>query len=422
MRVNGIIAEYNPFHTGHKYLLTESKKATSADYTVIVMSGNFVQRGAPALINKYKRAEMALQNGADLVLELPMYYATSSAEYFAMGGISLLDKLGVVTNLSFGSECGDLAVLEKIARILAKEPADYALLLRENLKKGQSYPTARTNALLKYDADFEKYKDVLSSPNNILGIEYLKALLKRNSSIQPFTLQRAGAGYHDTQLNNVQCSAQGIREAVFDKHNTKAAKECKGQLSELLSNQMPESAHTLLYDCIQQGTFLHTNDFSGMLHYKLLTEFSKGFTEYLDVTPDLSDRICKNVLQYNSFQGFCDRLKTKDMTYTRISRCLVHIMLDIKTESLGVYRTFDYTPYARVLGFKKDATPLMNAIKKKSNIPLITKLADAEQYIEGEALEMLKGDILRNTIYESAMAIKSGKPMANEYRTPIVIV
>ena len=194
MRVNGIISEYNPFHNGHKYLLTESKKATSADYTVIVMSGNFVQRGAPALINKYKRAEMALQNGADLVLELPKYYATASAEYFAMGGISLLDKLGVVTNLSFGSECGDLAVLEKIARILVEEPNDYTILLRENLKKGQSYPTARTNALLEYNADFGEYKDVLSSPNNILGIEYLKALLKRKSSIQPYTLLRTGAG------------------------------------------------------------------------------------------------------------------------------------------------------------------------------------------------------------------------------------
>lgn len=422
MRVNGIIAEYNPFHNGHKYLLTESKKATGADYTVIVMSGNFVQRGAPAMLNKYKRAEMALQNGADLVLELPLYYATASAEYFAMGGISLLDKLGVVTNVSFGSECGNLAVLEKIAEILAEEPADYALLLRENLKKGQSYPTARTNALLEYDAAFREYQDILSSPNNILGIEYLKALLKRNSSIQPYTLLRAGAGYHDTEFNGVQCSAHGIREAVFDKWNTKATNECKEQLSELLSNQMPANAYALLCDCIHQGEFLHTNDFSGMLHYKLLTEFSKGYTEYLDVTPDLSDRICKNVLQYNSFQGFCDLLKTKDMTYTRISRCLVHIMLDIKTESIDNYRTLDYTPYARVLGFRKDATALLNAIKKNGNIPLITKLADAEQYIEGEALEMLKGDILRNTIYESAMAIKSGKPMANEYRTPIVIV
>lgn len=422
MRVNGIIAEYNPFHNGHKYLLTESKKATEADYTVIVMSGNFMQRGAPALLNKYKRAEMALENGADLVLELPMYYATSSAEYFAMGGISLLDKLGVVTNVSFGSECGDLAVLEKIAKVLLEEPEDFAAILRENLKKGQSYPTARTNALLEYDADFKKYKDVLSSPNNILGIEYLKALLRRKSSIKPYTLLRSGAGYHDTDFSGVQCSAHGIREAIFDKWNTKAAKECREQLSELLSNQIPENAYAQLCDCIQQGTFLHTNDFSGMLHYKLLTEASKGFTEYLDVTPDLSDRICKNVLQYNSFQGFCDLLKTKDMTYTRISRCLFHIMLDIKTENIDHYRHLNYTPYARVLGFRKDATALMNAIKKNSNIPLITKLADAEQYIEGEALEMLKGDILRNTIYESAMAIKSGKPMANEYRTPIVIV
>lgn len=421
MRVNGIIAEYNPFHNGHKYLLEESKKATDTDYTVIIMSGNFVQRGAPAMLNKYKRAEMALQNGADLVLELPMYYATSSAEYFAMGGISLLDRLGVVTNVSFGSECGDLSVLEKTAKVLLEEPDDFAVILRENLRKGQSYPTARTNALLEYDAAFREYKDMLSSPNNILGVEYLKALLKRNSSIQPYTLLRMGAGYHDMALTGVQCSAHAIRDAVFCNTQTKHLKQPE-QSAIHLTDHMPENAFNILHDCMQQGQFLNSNDFSEMLHYKLLTESAKGFTEYLDVTPDLSDRICKKIYEYTSFQGFCDLLKTKDMTYTRISRCLLHILLNLKAESMEIYRHLDYTPYARVLGFRRDATSLLNAIKINGSIPLISKLADARQYLEGEALEMLQGDISRNAIYESAMALKSGKPMENEYRTPVVIV
>jgi len=421
MHVNGIIAEYNPFHNGHKYLLAEAKRSTNADYTIIVMSGNFMQRGTPAIINKYKRAEMALKNGADLVLELPLYYATASAEYFALGGVSLLDKLGVVTDLCFGSECGEINILEKIAKILVTEPENYTILLRENLKKGQSFPTARANALLEYDTSLTPYKDVLTSPNNILGIEYLKALLKRKSSICPYTLLRAGADYHDATLTGIQCSANGIRQAVFDAKKRNSFAENTPPVS-LLSGQMPEDACALFCNCIHQGHFLETNDFSAILHYKLLTEWEKGFCDYLDVTPDLSDRICKNILQYNSFEDFCSRLKTKEVTHTRISRCLLHILLNLKTENLESYRSLDYTPYARVLGFRKDATPLLNAIKKHSRIPLITKLADADQYIAENSLRMLKDDISKNTIYESTMALKSGQPMLNEYRTPIVIV
>lgn len=421
MHVNGIIAEYNPFHNGHKYLIKKAKHSTNADYTIIVMSGNFMQRGTPAIINKYKRAEMALKNGADLVLELPMYYATASAEYFAMGGVSLLDKLGVVTHLCFGSESGEINILEKIAKILVTEPEDYTILLRENLKKGQSFPTARTNALLEYDTSLNTYKDELSSSNNILGIEYLKALMKRKSTIQPYTLLRTGAGYHETALTGVQCSADGIRQAVFNTKKKDSFAETTTATS-LLSNQMPENANALLCNCIQQGQFLHTNDFSAILHYKLLTEWEKGFCDYLDVTPDLSDRICKNIFHYNSFEDFCNKLKTKDVTHTRINRCLLHILLNLKTEHLESYRSLDYIPYARVLGFRKDATPLLNAIKNHSQIPLISKLADADQYIDANSLNMLKDDICRNSIYESAMALKSGQPMLNEYRTPIVIV
>lgn len=411
MKVNGIIAEYNPFHNGHKYLLEQSKSSTNADYTIIAMSGNFMQRGAPALLNKYKRAEMALKNGADLVLELPMYYATSSAEYFAMGGVSLLDKLNVVTHLSFGSECGDLSILKKIAKLLLEEPENFTELLRKNLRQGLSFPTARTNALMEYDPAFQEYQDVLSSPNNILGIEYLKALQKRNSSILPHTILRAGADYHDKQISHIQCSAQAIREAVFSNENF-----------ESLIAQMPQNAYELLLSCMKDKTLLSSNDFSGILHYKLLSEKEIGFTGYLDVTPELSDRICNNLFHYDSYRGFCDLLKTKDITYTRISRCLLHILLNIRTETYGELIDMDYTPYARVLGLRKEATPLLNAIKKNADIPLITKLADAGNLLPTKALTMLEKDISMNTVYESVVSLKSGQPMLNEYRTPIVIL
>ena len=411
MKVNGIIAEYNPFHNGHSYHLSHAKQTTGADYTVIAMSGNFVQRGAPALISKYKRAEMALQNGADLVLELPVYYSSSSAEYFAEGAIALLDKLGVITELCFGSECGDITILQRIADILLTEPSAYVDALKEHLRLGLSYPSARNAALIHYDPSLIAYKGVLFSPNNILGIAYLKALKRRESHIQPFTTRRVGADYHDKRLGEMQASALAIRQAVMSAVDT-----------EYLRNQMPENAYSIFAECLNQRCFLENDAFSSILHYKLLTEAEKGYDEYLDVSPELSDRIRNNLEQFRNFQDFCDLLKSKDMTYTRISRCLLHILLNMKTSTMGKYVSMDYVPYVRVLGFRKDAAPLLTAIKEHASIPVISKLADAEQILMPEAYHMLKEDISINRIYESAMSLKSGLPMQNEYRTPIVIV
>ena len=167
MKVNGIVAEYNPFHNGHAYQLQHAKEANDADYTIIVMSGNFMQRGAPALLDKFTRTKMALENGADLVLELPTRYAASSAEFFAKGSVALFDKLGVTTNLCFGSECGNIEVLSRIAEIFYTEPEPYVESLRCNMRKGMSFPIARTWALLQYAPSLSDDKDVLSSPNNI---------------------------------------------------------------------------------------------------------------------------------------------------------------------------------------------------------------------------------------------------------------
>lgn len=422
MKINGIIAEYNPFHNGHKYQIENAKAATSADYTIVVMSGNFVQRGAPALLNKFKRAEAALTNGADLVLELPMYYAASSAEYFAAGAVSLLDKLNVIDNLCFGSECGDIGILQEIAKILATEPESYASALRQALRQGMSYPTARAMALTEYDSQLAKHHDIFSSPNNILGIEYLKAIYRRNSSINAYTTLRAGAGYHDADITCRYCSASGIRHAIAVNATSDAAIHLSEGAYNIPREQMPENAYDILSGCLEQRTFLDTNDLSAALHYKLLSEGSKGFAQYLDVTEDLSDRICNHLYEFRSFDSFCGLLKTKDMTYSRISRCLIHILLNMTTATMEQYRSMDDTPYARVLGFRKDAAPLLNAIKNNSSIPMITKLSDASEQLPENAWNMLKNDIEMNTIYESTVAQKSGNAMINEYRMPIVIV
>lgn len=262
MKVTGIIAEYNPFHNGHKYHIEKAKELTGADYVIVVMSGNFTQRGIPAFTDKYTRTRMALSCGADLVLELPLYYAAGSAEYFATGAVSLLDRLGVVDSLCFGSECGNIDALMHVASVLYNEPDSYKKLLQDALKSGQNYPAARHNALLQYlsmqpserDAvngnaidcdtvacaaitDVTDYEQILSSPNNILGIEYCKALLKLNSSITPYTIRREGGGYNDDTLSAVNSSALAIRTALSSKDNLPTARSLSADRSDASSWQ-----------------------------------------------------------------------------------------------------------------------------------------------------------------------------------------
>uniref|UniRef100_UPI0040569425 nucleotidyltransferase n=1 Tax=Acetatifactor sp. TaxID=1872090 RepID=UPI0040569425 len=411
MQINGIIAEYNPFHNGHKYQMTNAKEQTGADYTIIVMSGNFVQRGTPALLDKYKRAEMALLNGADLVLELPTYYSASSAEYFATGAVALLDKLGVVNHLCFGSESGDIAIIERLANLLLEEPAEYTELLRKYLKEGLSYPVARTTALLQYDPSLSNYRDVFSSPNNILGIEYIKALLRRNSKIKPYTTLRVGSDYHDIRLGVNQSSARAIRQAIYE-----------GQHVSCLKNHMPENVYQVIKEYMEHSRLVFPGDLSSILHFKLLQEHSEGYERFLDVSSELSDRISNSLYEFTDYNSFCNLLKKKDMTYTRISRCLLHILLDMTTDTLQAYKEMDYIPYARVLGFRKESTPLLTATKANSSIPLITKLADAENILDKKSYAMLKDELRMNQIYQSAAATHSGTPMMNEFSTPIVIV
>jgi predicted nucleotidyltransferase len=411
MKVNAIIAEYNPFHNGHKYHLDNAKQHNKADYTIVLMSGNFVQRGNPAILDKFDRARMALSSGADLVIELPTCYSASSAEFFATGAVSLLDKLGVVDSLCFGSECGDIEVLARIARILAGEPAGFVADLKENLALGHSYPNARTDALIHYDPELSESRMVLSSPNNILGIEYIKAIMRLGSTIAPYTTKRLGADYHDSRMGNTPTSANAIRVALSS-----------GQNIEFMREHMPEAAYEILSDWFTHAPLMTADCFSEVLQYKLINERNEGYTKYFDVSPELSDRIVNHLKDFRSFDDFCNILKSKDVTYTRISRCLLHILLGLTDDVFDKCRSLDYTPYARVLGFRKDSAPLLTKIKMKSSIPLITKLADAKDILSDEAYAMLENELRMNDIYLSAVALKSKTALKNDYSTPLVII
>ncbi len=412
MNICGIVAEYNPLHNGHLYQLRKAKELSGADYTIIVMGGNFMQRGTPAIMDKYVRTKAALSCGADLVLELPSYYSTGSAEYFAMGAVSLLDKLGAVTHMCFGSECGDVELLQKIARILLEESPEYKECLQSHLRSGQTYPSARSSALIKIAPELSAHISVLNTPNNILGIEYIKSIMKQGSSIVPLTTKRYGSGYHDMRLGINQSSATALRQALWS-----------GVKVSELHNQMPEASYAILEDYLQNNELIHLNDFSEILYYKLLAERDKGFADYVDVSPALSDRICNNLYNFDGYEAFCDLLKTKEVTYSRISRCLYHILLNMRKDDLDNYmENLGITPYARVLGFRKEAAPLLSEIDKLTRIPLVTKLADASGQLSPEAYEMLKRDITVNDIYSSIRASKAKVPMYNEYSTPIVIL
>lgn len=406
MNITGIIAEYNPFHNGHLYQIEQIRKK-EADYIIIVMSGDFLQRGTPAILDKWTRAHMALSSGADLVIELPAVFATASAQYFARGGISILDKLGVVDSISFGCETDDLSLLKKCASYLRTEPDEYKEKLQSALKEGKSFPKAREealNAVLGTDA-----AAFVSSPNNILALEYCVALLERSSSIEPMPILRKGSGYHEEDLTSgVLPSATAIRSLLSAKSDTA-----------LLSDHLPNSVASIIKGNTDR-LLLSQDTLSLLLKYKLLSEID-NLDSYADVTPDLADKIKKNLNCYETFSQFTDLLKSKDLTHTRITRALTHILLNITQDMYTDVKLHDYASYARVLGFHKRALPLLSEIGKNTSIPLITKLADAHTQLSANDYALLEHDIFCSHVYESVIADKMGIPFQNEFTRQIVI-
>lgn len=413
MKVVGIVAEYNPFHNGHQYQIDKIRKETEADYIVIAMSGNFLQRGVPALCDKFTRTEMALRCGADLVLEIPTIWATASAEYYAHAGVSLLAATGIVTHLAFGAETDDLDSLLQVSSILKNEPDVYRAVLSNSIRTGNTFPVARKNALITSLPLFptEKLDELLDNPNNILALEYLKALPE---SIEPILIKREGAGYHDTEINTNLPSASAIREVVFA-HDSAVD-------TETLANAMPENSYQLLETALSNNQLLHLNDFSEALGYCLLSQTERGFASYADCNQDFSNKIKNNLNKYVLFEDFIDLLKTKDMTYTRVTRCLLHILLQIKQMDYSIGRAIGYAPYLRILGFKNESSELLSCIKKSTDTPIISKAADAGKLLDYETNKFFEKDVFASNVYYQHQARKSGMPPKNEYTNQIVIL
>lgn len=408
MKVTGIVAEYNPFHNGHKYQIERARKLTGADYVIVAMSGNFTQRGTPAIIDKYERAKMALLNGADLVFELPCCYACSSAEFFAKGAITLFEKLGVVDSICFGSECGNINTLISIAEILAREPDAYKNKLRLKLQSGYSFPAARSNALLTVLPEFASHSTVLSDPNNILGVEYIKALFQLKSKISPYTMERTGSGYHDYKLSHSFSSAAAIRQALHSEIPL-----------EKIKSQMPESCYEILKAAFETKAPVFQEDFALMLKYKMLLG-NDNYEKYADISSDLSNKMQNQLFKASSIASLCELLKTKEITHSRITRCLFHILLDITKEDMASYLQNGVIFYGRLLGFRKEAACLLGELKKHSSIPLITKVSEGENQLSGTGLLQFEKDIQAAHIYEAVKSTKYGLSMQHEYQRELI--
>ena len=402
MKINGIIAEYHPFHNGHRYQLLDAKEALGADYTVVLMSGNFVQRGTLSMFDKHIRTQMALRGGADLVLELPVSISTGSAEYFATGAVTLLNGLGCIDHLCFGSESGQLHTLSEAVNILTEEPHAYREALRKELSLGASFPKARQLALLTCLPHSAK-SSLQDGPNDILAMEYLKALKLTKSSMLPYTTGRKGSGYHETDICEEFASATGIRNYFSG-----------GQASmEIPANQIPSESFAVLSDYLKQNRPLEPDAVSSMLYYQLRSLSETGYTDYLDVSEDLSNRIRKLLPSYQGFTQFCGLLKTKDLTYSRVSRSLIHILLGIRQYSVKDDSAFP--GYVRVLGFRKSAAPLLSALGKQSSVTLLSKPADAGTVLSAKDFSCFEKQMFADAIYEQLLSAASGRPPRNEY-------
>lgn len=415
MKTVGLITEYNPFHKGHKYHIDEAKRITGADCAVVLMSGNFVQRGEPACFDKYLRTRIALEQGAALVLELPVVYATGSAELFASGAVSILERLGIIDSICFGSEQASVEELDIIADILAKEPELYRILLQNALKTGISYPSARAQAVTAYLTSSERsvalapdtlsyMENILNTPNHILGIEYLKALKRQKSQITPYAITRIHAGYHDTGTEHRFYSASALR-----------AMEDEDLLRDSLADISP-----LYKEYLKTSGAMCLNDFSLILGEKLLTAVHAGnLTDYADVTAELAGSIRANCAGFTDFESFISLLKSKNYTYTRISRSLLHVMLGI-TDALAKRPDDEYAPsYVRILGFNECGKQLLRHISK--DMTLLTRVADYKNSLNDMDCAIFEANLRADNLYRMVHMNKYHTVIPNEFTRKLIV-
>lgn len=420
LKVLGIVAEYNPFHMGHLYHLQKAQEIVNPNFTIALMSGNFTQRGEPAIVDKWARTQMALKNGIDLVLELPTLYACQTAELFASGAVQILHHTGLVTHMAFGSEYTDSQDLKRIARILVKEPPKYKELLRTGLNKGLSFPSARLEAIKKYLLDEEQNTDlsstlintIMSGSNSILALEYLKALLRLNSPIEPVIIPRIGSSYNELGIKGKFSSATAIRNIILS-----------GRGWESIIPAIPNTSLEILKEAIDCGRGpISLHSFEQLLLALVRRASSKEIATWMDVEEGLENRIKKFALESTNIEDFLLKTKTKRYTYTRLQRILIHGILTITRDNLMDFESTGGPRYLRILGFNTRSTSLLNKLKETSHLPIITKPSHYYHLGDDNMRAMFQYDILATDLYSLAFPNKEQRMGGQELTQGVMMI
>jgi len=406
--VLGIIAEYNPFHNGHLYHLEEAKQRSGCNYSICVMTGNFAQRGGTSLINKWTKTEMALAGGIDLVLELPTIYSVSSAENFAEGAVKVLNTTGIVTNLAFGMESNDLSSLNNIANVLYQEPREYVTMLNHELSRGNSFPKARESAIMMYLNDIKRYANILSGSNNILAIEYLKALKKTKSDMMPLGVQRKKVFYNDDKIVDDFASASAIRKLV--------------QLQQFddIRRVMPKECYMLLREEMKRGNLVFDlRKYETIILYNLRKMTIRDIANIPDVSEGLEYNIKEAAENCNTIRDFIDMVKTKRYTQTRIQRILVYALLGIDRKMMDLSRKV--IPYLRVLGCNDKGKELLSEIVRRD--PKTNLVTSVKKFLDDrpsrQIQQMLAIDLFASDTYTLGYEYESRANL--DYTNPLIV-
>ena len=372
MKVLGLVVEYNPFHNGHLYHLEQSIQLSKADYVVCVMSGNFIQRGEPALVNKWARTKMALLSGVDLVVELPAVYAMSSAEYFAYGAVKILNSMGIVDDICFGSENGRIDELNLIADILINEPDQYKVLLKQQLNRGLSYPASREAALRQYLQDnsslFDDLEALIGSSNNILGIEYLKALKRIGSNITPLTIKRIGNAYNTPHITGSISSATAIRKSINNRSDSLSL--------ESLKMTLPDTSLKILKEEFENGRGPVTPcSFNDILLSSIRLMSRESISQLPYVSEGLENRIKSAAQSSVTLEELIENVSTRRYTKTRIQRSIFSILTGVTAGEAESFMKYGGPQYIRILGFNDKGKFLMSHINKKAMLPVVMRSA-----------------------------------------------
>ncbi len=425
MRIMGVVAEYNPFHNGHVFQFEHAKKDLGADGVIVVMSGNFVQRGEPAILDKYTRAGLATANGADLVIEMPVTASTASAEIFAETGVSLLLSTGVVTDLMFGCEDENPELFKKVASYFLEEPLAFKTSLAKYLKSGLPFAKARANAIVdNWDNPDERelLTTFLAAPNNILGIAYTRSLLSRSDTIGLHPIHRRDVNHDDTTFSANFSSASFLRRTLLQGESTEPVRATYNGVDQgarvngdSIAMFIPENEVPVINEACRKNILISADDISLLLHQALISH--DDLSDFLDCNEDISRRILNERNEFVTFTQFADHLKTKNLNHSRIRRILTHLVLGIRQNDLSLLKAENYAPYIRVLAFSEKGQNLLSEINSCTSIPIIVSPQEMrkDSLASREKEILLTRDIYAADLYRSILTARLKSALPTEF-------